>query len=57
MQPYEFIGHQLVYTPPPDDLLLKDAHPAGIMWYFFSLSKGYALLIATGEGLTDPAPL
>ena len=42
-------GFQLVYRTPPPDLLLKDVSPLGIMWYFFSLKKGYAVLVALAE--------
>ncbi len=42
-------GFQFVYHAPPPDLLFKDVGPLGIMWYFFSLKKGYAILVALSE--------
>lgn len=45
----KLIGLQFVYKAPPTDLLLKDVSATGIMWYFFSLKKGYAILVALGE--------
>ena len=42
-------GFQFVYSAPPADLLIKDVSPLSIMWYFFSLKKGYAILVALSE--------
>lgn len=44
----KLIGFQFSYTPPPD-LLLKDARHLTIMWYFFSVEKGYGTLVALSE--------
>lgn len=45
----KLIGFQFVYKAPPADLLLKDVSSSGIMWYFFSLKKGYAILVGLAE--------
>ena len=42
-------GFQFVYHAPPPDKLLQDVRPLSIMWYFFSLKKGYAVLVALAE--------
>ena len=45
----KLIGLQLEYHQPRADLLLKDTRAVHIMWYFFSLKKGYSVLIALSE--------
>ncbi|MBS1652350.1 MAG: hypothetical protein JSU07_10100 [Bacteroidetes bacterium] len=45
----KLIGFQFVYHAPAPDKLLQDVSPLGIMWYFFSLKKGYAILVALSE--------
>jgi hypothetical protein len=42
-------GFQFVYHAPEPGKLLQDVRPLGIMWYFFSLKKGYAVLVALAE--------
>ena len=45
----KLIGLQFVHIDPAPDLLLKDVRPSYIMWYFFSLKKGYSVLVALSE--------
>jgi hypothetical protein len=45
----KLIGLQFVHMEPASNLLLKDVRPSYIMWYFFSLKKGYSVLIAFSE--------
>lgn len=45
----KFAGFQFSYHEQDPTLLLKDTRPTHIMWYFFSLKKGYAYLVALGE--------
>ena len=45
----KFAGFQFSYHEPDPTLLLKDTRPTHIMWYFFSLKKGYSVLVALGE--------
>ncbi len=42
-------GFQFVHIEPPLDTLLKNVRASYIMWYFFSLKKGYSILIALSE--------
>ena len=45
----KLIGLQFVHIDPAPSLLLKDVRPSYIMWYFFSLKKGYSILVALSE--------
>lgn len=45
----KIIGLQFVHVEPAADLLVKDVRPSYIMWHFFSLKKGYSILVGLGE--------
>lgn len=45
----KLIGLQFVHVEPAADLLFKDVRPSRIMWNFFSLEKGYSILVGLGE--------
>jgi hypothetical protein len=45
----KLIGLQFAHIDPEPDILLKDVSPTFIMWYFFSLKKGYSILVALSE--------